>query len=1288
MLRATALGSDGSLWSVCRFGLAVLAGLLAIPAVTSADEYNRAAMAPAALVVHYRGNSAGTGVPQANRVQPIPAYGPGGDYAGARQASFSQPASVSGPASAEPLLRAYGCTHAQGLVLDAALNEQFRGDPSVRIYHDQRSAQILVMAPESVQQQVAAQVQAVVSAASGGQGPAPEQPAPVPGSAPSSAPVAAPRAAVAAAAPAASGAVQRREYQLKNLTAGQLESTLRMAMGERWSQLPQAAGTPPLFRLTVGGGVHLVIGLDAVGNRVMLDGPPGTAYESCARLIQSLDAPKPADEQSRCLVSLTSLSADDVGQAVKAIQTSTTAANAEDAPPGPAQPGPPGAEEEQPDQGQVAATVPFPGVEQGAGLIGPVQIEMLEGLDVILIRGHKRDVQQVVEIIQQIEKLSTETEPSIVVHQLRHVNCESLATLIGQLYQEVFSARQGAVSITALVKPNALLLIGRPESVNSVVNLIQQLDRPVPPESQFRVFRLRYAPAETVQETIETFFEDREGLGARLRIIADFRSNSLIVQASPRDMLEVEKMIAEIDTRSVEVVNDLRVFKLRNSLAEDLQPILQEAIIGRRAGQAQQIQQQAVEQKSIALRFVTIDPEGQKLLNSGILTDVRVTADPRANALLVSAPPESMPLIEALIHQLDQLPVASAQIKVFTIVNGDAQALLDMLESLFGQTAAASEPPVRTGAGEGDSSLVSLRFAVDVRTNSIIASGSTGDLAVVEAILLRLDESEVRERKSVVYKLKNAPAQDVASAINQYLSGESQARSIEAGLFSTFEIFDREVVVVAEPVSNSLIVSATAQYYDEIARLVEELDERPPMVMIQVLIAEVALNNTEEFGIELGLQDSILFDRSLLGDISTITNTTQNSTADGVVTVTEQVITSATNTPGFLFNDVTRSLGNSGASNAVGKAGTIGSQGLSNFGVGRLNSELGFGGLVLSASSESVSMLLRALKEERRINVLSRPQVMTLDNQPAFIQVGQRVPRVTGTQTNEAGGLTNTVTLENVGLILGVTPRISPDGLVVMEIDAEKSEVGPEADGIPISISEGQTIRSPRINTTTAQTTVSALDGQTVVLGGLITNNKTRIDRRVPFLAEIPILGHLFRYQGYTSKRSELLIVMTPRIVESEQDVEAIKQDEAARIHWCLNDVLELHPDVAFRPRNGEWADEETNTIYPDGKEAEEAIPLEDIPLERIPLESIPLDSPTPRLAPPNTSGDARGNVYPLRKPGDDGSRPVAPATYQTGADVHGAADVDATSAATCYTGGVSPAAAAVPFTYSAPSQY
>ena len=170
-------------------------------------------------------------------------------------------------------------------------------------------------------------------------------------------------------------------------------------------------------------------------------------------------------------------------------------------------------------------------------------------------------------------------------------------------------------------------------------------------------------------------------------------------------------------------------------------------------------------------------------------------------------------------------------------------------------------------------------------------------------------------------------------------------------------------------------------------------------------------------------------------------------------------------------------------------------------------SELGFGGLVLSASSKSINVLLRALQQNQRLEVLSRPQVMTIDNQPAFIQVGQKVPRITNVTINQIGQ-NNVVTLENVGLILGVTPRISPDGMVVMEIDAEKSEVAPEIEGIPISISAtGAVMRSPRYNITTAQTTVSTASGETIVLGGLITKSEQRLNRRVPYLSDVPVLG-------------------------------------------------------------------------------------------------------------------------------------------------------------------------------------
>ena len=1172
--------------------------------------------------------------------QQIPAYSTPSAMQGMQQATFT----VNQASPNAPVLRAYPCTPAQGAVLDASLNEQFGSLGGVRIVHDHRTNQVLVMAPEAIQQQIVAQVRALSSVSSQN----PPQLAPAQSATPAPTP--------------SMGPSLRREYQLRHLTAGRLESILATALGTRWNQVPQAAGAPSAYRLAVAGQPSLGLWLDPSRNRLLLEGPSGRSYDSCARLIESLDTPRRPEDGTRCLVSLTNMTTGDLAETIHAIHRSNGPAVPRRSTIGPAnillaqaqtpiaQPGSPD------DREEVTAAVPMPGATEGTGggtsLVGSVQIESLEGLDVLVIKGDKRDVQQVVDLINRIQAMTIKTKPKVVVHPLTHVNCEALATLVTSLYSEVFSTRHGDVSITALVKPNALLLIGREESVTTVLELVDQLDQPVPPETQFQVFRLRHAAAATAQETIETFFQDSEGnqlagLGQRVRVLSDYRSNSLIVRASPRDMLEVSRMITEIDTPDVTAVNDLRVFKLKNSLAEDLQPILQEAINGQ--GSQQNRNQQNTEDKSIGLRFVTIDSAGQRLLSSGILTDVRVTADSRANALLVSAPADSMPLIEALINQLDQLPAAQAQLKVFTIVNGDAAALVEMLESLFGQTTNQTEPPVRTGATEGDSSLVTLRFATDVRTNSIITSGAVGDLAVVEAILLRLDESEVKERKTVVYRLKNSPAEEVAAAINEYLEDERDVRQDQDGLFSTFEIFEKEVIVVPETVSNTLIVSATPEYYDEIADLVEQLDQRNDMVMIQVLIAEVQLNDTEEFGIELGLQDSILFDRSLLGDISTITNSTQTTTASGVTTVTEEIITSATNEPGFLFNDVTSSLGNSGASNALTNASVIGTQGLSNFAVGRINNELGYGGLVMSASSESVSMLLRALKEERRINILSRPQIMTMDNQGANIQVGERVPRVTGTSTNESGGITNQVTMEDVGLIVGVTPRISPDGLVVMEIDAEKSEVGPEADGIPISVSEGVTIRSPRIETITTQTTVSALDGQTVVLGGLITSNKTQVKRRVPWLSDIPVLGHLFRYDGFSGKRSELLIVLTPRIVKNEQDAEAILQAEAARMNWCLNDVLELHEDVALRPRDGEWADDETTTIYPDGKapaDGQEFQPLDDVPLPPPAAPSTPTPPPVETTPPDMTNGAGLPDPSEAARTGRSGY--VAPANYES----------------------------------------
>jgi hypothetical protein len=241
----------------------------------------------------------------------------------------------------------------------------------------------------------------------------------------------------------------------------------------------------------------------------------------------------------------------------------------------------------------------------------------------------------------------------------------------------------------------------------------------------------------------------------------------------------------------------------------------------------------------------------------------------------------------------------------------------------------------------------------------------------------------------------------------------------------------------------------------------------------------------------------------------------------------------------------------------------------------------------------------------------------------------------TNIQTNQLG------TPQNVGLILGVTPRVADDGRVAMEIDVEKSEVGPEAEGIPISVlTTGDVIRSPRINTTTASTTVSALTGQTIVLGGLITSNKSVLHRRVPLLASIPILGHLFRYDSEIQRKTELLIILTPRVIWDEEDAELIKQIESARISWVLSDVHKIHGVHGLRTRWQSLDCKDIPVIYPDqdphGMMFEEEMRVEDVP--------APDESLMPGPAPPAKPGKA--TLGPMNAPGAPGGLQRPPSSY------------------------------------------
>ncbi len=1130
--------------------------------------------------------------------------------------------STAPPAEPRPQMSVRGYTVTDHLrELQQELEQRYGGIAGVRIAADERTSQLVVVAPLAIQNEIAQRVARPLTVA-----PPPPMNTPAIPNVPN---------------PNTNPALRANAVVLRQISWQDFERYLHESFGERLQVQEEQGGQIALIQVPTSAGEPTMLRIDRLSNAVYILGSQ-PAQQNWRQVIQALDYPARAEDAAK-MVSLRNADPLKVQQAVaslkmtgeRARQADTTAtipvpairdprlfAAAQEQPganqPAEAQPLQPQPDQPMPDQ--PPGTQPAEG-DEDAALLGDVRIEFVPELGVIVIRGPRRAVERVRRIIAEIEDQAKLVQPEVEIVPLEHVNSQALATLIIELYDEVFAPRQGPLSITSLDKPNALLLIGRKETMEVVKQLIVKLDQPVPASTQLKAFQLKNISAIDAERLVQGFFVNQPGgtgagaagsgelrpaLGTRARVIADYRSNSLIVQASIRDLEELALFIESIDRESPEATHEIKIFRLQNALATDLAPILQAAIAGTVAptqqgagGQPAPAAQGAsqVTAPSTKLSIVGVDSRGNRIIDSGVLTDVTVSADPNVNALVIRAPARSMNLVEELIKQLDLPPNAVSQVKVFQIENGDATSLQTMLQTLFGlqatgaQGGAAALQPnfgalagTATAAGS-ESPLIPLRFAVDIRTNSIIATGSAGDLGVVEVLLLRLDEADINTRKMFVYRLKNAPAQDVANSITSFLTSQRQIYQQNL-LFqqsvSQIEQLERDIIVVPELVSNSLIVSVTPRYENTILDIIEDLDFRPAMVMVQVMICEVTLTDAFEFGVELGLQDSLLFDRTAAGGSATIPATNAST------------VTSATRE-------------------------RLAGQSLSTFGLGRTSATLGYGGMVLAAANESVNILIRALQDAGRLQILSRPQVMTLNNQVAFVQVGARVPRVTGSSITN-GIVQNQTQDVDVGLLLRIQPRINEDGLVVMNIDAEKSEVGPLSTAIPVAVNaQGDPILSPQILTTTAQTTISAHNDQTVVFAGLITKNREVASRRVPYVSDIPIVGRLFRFDVETNRRTELLIFMTPHIVQEDAEYDWIKHVESERMSWCLSDVIEMHGNVGVSGGHGLWGPAPSPIIYPHSDPTGTGSETVPVPL--------PMDAqPVPGDVPPPAESSRRGS--------------------------------------------------------------
>lgn len=335
------------------------------------------------------------------------------------------------------------------------------------------------------------------------------------------------------------------------------------------------------------------------------------------------------------------------------------------------------------------------------------------------------------------------------------------------------------------------------------------------------------------------------------------------------------------------------------------------------------------------------------------------------------------------------------------------------------------------------------------------------------------------EREIFIYFLENADAEETAKLLMGIIAqttkpGRAPTRKAAASV-SVAE-FEGQIQITPDKATNALIIRATAGDYDSLKNLIEQLDVKRRQVFVEAIIMEVSQNNLLEFGTELG---AIAGYASPDGSFASL---------GGFNVVPENIAS---------FVDL----------------------------AGQLNVDIG---------DVNMRAVLTALKDMTDANVLSTPQILTTHNQKARIVVGQNVPFVTGSSTSTGGLIQRSITRQDVGVTLELTPKVMEGDKVQMDIRQEISTVQDTAESVLVEL-------GPTTNKREAMTSVIVDNQHTVVIGGLMRDDITKVERRIPILGDIPLIGWLFRFQSNRVVKTNLLIFLTPHILHDAEELEALR---------------------------------------------------------------------------------------------------------------------------------------------------
>jgi len=701
---------------------------------------------------------------------------------------------------------------------------------------------------------------------------------------------------------------------------------------------------------------------------------------------------------------------------------------------------------------------------------------------------------------------------SVGLHVLPVVGADvrQLAPRVERLMRERISAaaQSGSVrssldafSIEAEPTSNLLILACSDENLLVVKELVTALTADasrLAASERVELIQLRKARAPEVALSLMTLYvqkeNERRGAGS-VTVNPNERLNALIVSGNEQDMIEIRSIAARLDGAEVAATQQVRWIELKSANAVEVVNLLESVLAGRPLGGNRALGGRA----ATRLQFIRDALAGEIGQNAGrrpteadidgaIKDQVTLTPDARTNSLWITAPEPVMILIAEMVEDIERSSAGARKIEYFRLKNADARQMSALLRDTFNLRQQgdalvlvpsarprdpAGEQPGFEGPGVIEGASVTpvpderqaLSVAVDSRTNTLVVSGTEEYLSLVRKLVSELDNIEANERERRVYHLRNAKAKEIQETLQSYFRGDSDMSrrtlgpSLQGSLIRQLE---EEVTVIGDEKSNKLVISTSPRYMETVLNIVKELDSAPPQVQIQVLLAEVTLDSSDTWGMDVSVGP---------------------------------------------FGGEAYKVGS-----LAGQAGVATSLGVPN----------------LSVSSADFSLLVRALQAQGKLEVLSNPQVMVNNNQIATINVGENVAIVDGVERYSQGNSSAVVKRENVGIILKVTPSISADGFVRMEVAPEISQLSQKTTQIDANVA------APVITQRKVETVVTVRDGQSVVIGGLIQTTQEQRRTKVPIVGDIPIIGLPFRSWKTSNVKTELLVILTPRVIPGQ----------------------------------------------------------------------------------------------------------------------------------------------------------